>query len=146
MSRSARPIIGTNGRIYWDGSLIAELVSFRAATSVNRDTDIWMGSLDEDSIITSTSGSGDMVVKKVYSRMQDYHDAIVSGEDPRISVSGYVENKSRGAKGKQRVTISDVFLNEITVLEMIAGQKMEETVPFGYVPSSVNWDDVIEAD
>lgn len=59
-------ISGTWGKLWWDGTLIAEVLSFEAKVTANRE-EIQFG-MSKDSKITSLSGEGTVKLGKVYSR------------------------------------------------------------------------------
>lgn len=135
-------INGTHGKLWWNGYLIAEIASFEAKITINRE-DVIIG-LDNDSNMVSLTGEGTMKFTKVYSRgKKAYLEAIKRGEDPRSELMGQL--KSPNAIGKQTETciLRNVWLNELTLMSFEKGSKIEEETSFGFTPSDSDMPDEI---
>ena len=137
-------INGTHGKLWWNGYLIAEIASFEAKITINRE-DVIIG-IDNDSNMVSLTGEGTMKFTKVYSRgKKAYLEAIKRGEDPRSELMGQL--KSPNAIGKQTETciLRNVWLNELTLMSFEKGSKIEEETSFGFTPSDSDMPDEILA-
>lgn len=137
-------INGTHGKLWWNGYLIAEIASFEAKITINRE-DVIIG-LDNDSNMVSLTGEGTMKFTKVYSRgKKAYLEAIKRGEDPRSELMGQL--KSPNAIGKQTETciLRNVWANELPLMMFEKGSKIEEEISFGFTPSDSDMPDEILA-
>ena len=137
-------INGTHGKLWWNGYLIAEIASFEAKITINRE-DVIIG-LDNDSNMVSLTGEGTMKFTKVYSRgKKAYLEAIKIGEDPRSELMGQL--KSPNAIGKQTETciLRNVWANELPLMMFEKGSKIEEEISFGFTPSDSDMPDEILA-
>lgn len=130
-----KQITGSFGQLFLDGTLMADVSSIEAKSTINRETVQMAGSLDEDSKITSISSEGSFVVKKVYSREIDFINAFKEGRDKRFSL--YVVLDDPDAFGRESTRIDNCWLNEVTVAQFELGAVLEREFPFGYTLGSV---------
>lgn len=141
--RGKNQLNGNHGQVWLDGELVLEIESFEAKITPNRETVI-IG-MDEDSKITSLKGEGTMKVKKVYSRgKKKLLDGLKKGEDIRSKLIGKLSDPDAVGKQSERVSIDNLWFNELTLMQFEKGQKLEEEWPFGFTPSDVEYLDTIE--
>lgn len=139
-----RVINGAFGQLWWDGDLVFEVSSFNAKITANREKVQMAGTLDEDSKITSLTGAGTFKVKKVFSRgLASLLASWKAGEDPRSLLAGKLKDPDTLNGGAERVTIDNVWFNELTLMDFEGGKVGEQEYPFGFTPSDVDYPDTI---
>lgn len=139
-----RQINGTFGKVWWDGELIFEVDSFEAKITVEREDIQMAGDNEMESKMKSLKGEGNMTVKKVFSRgMKKLLDAWKSGQDVRSQLVSSLKDPDTSGKQSERVTIDNVWFNELTLAQFEVGQVLTREFPFGFTPSSVKIVDVI---
>ncbi|QMV43742.1 phage tail tube protein [Cohnella cholangitidis] len=137
-----RQINGSFGSVWWDGELLADIDSFEAKISIDREEVNMAGSLSKDSKMTGWSGEGTMTVKKVYSRAQrKIALAIKRGEDIRSKIVAKLADPD--AYGTERVVLENVWFNEVTLMKFEQKTPGTEDIPFGF--SDYNFPDLIPA-
>lgn len=138
-----RQLSGTHGKLWWNGELVAEIMSMEATVTANRE-DVQVG-MDVDSKIVSLTGTGTMTLKKAYSRgKKAMLQAWRNGEDTRHTL--HYDIKDPGAEGKQREngTLNNVAFDNIIITNFEQGGLMEEEMPFRFTPSDVEIEDEIQ--
>ncbi|MBM7631100.1 phage tail tube protein [Geomicrobium sediminis] len=142
--RGRNVINGAHGKLWWDGELIMEVKSFEAKVVANRE-EVPIG-LDVDSKIVSLAGEGTMTQKKVYSRgMRKFLDAWRNGQDLRSTLTGVLADPDAIRSQTERVSISNVWFNEMTIMQWEEQAKLEREFPFGFTVSDVDIQDTIDA-
>lgn len=135
-------INGGWGQLWWEGELLVEISSFEAKVTANRE-DVLIG-LSTDSKLVSLAGEGTFTVKKVYSRnKKKYLDAWKKGEDIRTTFVGKIEDPDTPGKQSERISISNVWLNELTLMQFEHGSLATEEYSFGFTPQDASFLDVI---
>lgn len=141
--RGNNQIVGNWGQLWWNGELVYEIEAFEAKVTANRE-DVPIG-MDLDSKITGLKGEGSFRVKKVFSRgKQAMLNAWKKGEDVRASLVGKIKDPDAIGKQSERVSIDNVWFNELTLMQFEKGQKLEEEYPFGFTPSDADFVDTID--
>lgn len=141
--RGNNQVSGTWGQVWWDGELIFELESFDAKVTTNRES-VQVG-MDEDSKLVGFKGEGNIKVKKVYSRgKRKLLEAWKKGEDPRSTLVGKLKDPDTVGKQSERVSIGNVWFDELTLISFEKGKKIEEEYKFGFTPSDASFIDTIE--
>lgn len=136
-----RLINGTFGTVWWDNELLADIESFEAKITIDREEVNMAGSLAKDSKILGWTGEGTMKLKKVYSRAQKkIAMAIKNGEDIRSKIVAKLADPD--AYGTQRVVLYNVWFSEVMLLAFEQKAKLEEDIPFGF--SDFDFTDLIE--
>ncbi|NKN22170.1 phage tail tube protein [Clostridioides difficile] len=136
-------ISGTWGKLWWDGDLIAEVLSFEAKVTANRE-EIQFG-MSKDSKITSLAGEGTIKLGKVYSRgKKKLLEAWKKGEDPRSTLTSKIKDPGTPGKQAETVTINNVWFNELALAQFEKGGKIEEELSFGFTPNDSDMMDEIE--
>lgn len=142
MSNARRQVNGSFGFLWWDGERIAEVLTFEAKITANREDVLQSGSTDIDSKMINLKGEGSMKIKKVYSRgVKKLLAAWQRGEDVRSKLEAKVDDPD--AYGAERVTIDGVWFNEITALQFDTGQKLERELSFGFPASQLKMPETI---
>jgi len=126
-----RQINGSYGSVWWDGELLADIESFEAKLSIDRDEVNMAGKVSKDSKMLGWTGEGTMKVKKVYSRAQQKIAlAIKAGKDPRSKIVAKLADPQ--AFGTERVVLYNVWFNEVMLMAFEQKTKLEEDIPFGF--------------
>lgn len=140
-----RVLNGKHAKLWWDGELIFEVSSFESKAVANREEIPMVGSMDIDSKLMSLTGEGTMTLKKVYSRgIKKLLEAWKRGEDPRSTLTGLNDDPSATGGQKERITINNVWFNEIVLLAFEAGELGEREYPFGFTVSDVDVQETID--
>ena len=140
--RGYNQVSGSWGQFWYDGVLVMEVKSFEAKVTANRE-EIQIG-MSKDSKLTSLSGEGTYSVYKVYTRgKKKVLEAWKKGKDPRSTLVGKIKDPdSPGGQG-ERVTIDNVWLNELILLQFEKGTPCEEEYSFGFTPEDASFVDII---
>lgn len=139
-----RVINGTFGTIWWDGEEVFEIEEFEATITFNREEILMAGNMDEDSKITSQAGEGTITVKKVFSRgLQKFLETVKEGKDVRSQLIGKLSDPDTINGQSERISIDNVWFNEVTLMAFSMGEVSEQEFPFGFTPSSVEMIDTI---
>lgn len=129
-----RYISGTNGKVWWNGELIAEVKAFQATVSIDR-AEIINENGDVDSKMQSKKGEGTLTLSKVYSRgLKALLSAYGKNEDPRSQFISVLDDPDAYKKQKERVVLNNVWFNEITLANWEKGNVVEQEWPFGFTP------------
>ena len=127
---------GTYGVLRIDGIEYANLSSFEAKITNNREDMQFSGNLGMDSKLLSSSGSGSMTLRKVNSRVIARQiPSIVSGKDFKTVIIATLDDPD--ALGKETISITDVWFNDFDLMKFEMGTAVEETVSFGFNPANV---------
>lgn len=141
--RGNEQINGTWGQVWWDGELVFELDSFEAKVSANRET-VTIG-MSEDSKLVGLKGEGSMKVKKVFSRgKKKLLDAWKNGEDPRSTIVTKLKDPDTIGKQSERVSIGNVWFDELTLTQFEKAKKLEDEYKFGFTPNDADYLDTID--
>jgi hypothetical protein len=140
--RGRNQISGTWGQIWWDGELVFELESFEAKVTAKRE-EVIIG-MDEDSKLVGLKGEINFKVKKVYSRgKKKLLEAWKKGEDPRSTVVGKIQDPDAVGKQSERVSIGNVWFDELTLMQFEKAKKIEEEYKGGFTPTDASFLDEI---
>ncbi len=141
--RGNRQINGSWGQVWLDGELVFEVESFEAKVIANRET-VVIG-MDEDSKLVGLKGEGTLKVKKVFSRGKEaLLEAWKKGEDPRSSLVGKLKDPDTVGKQSERVSIGNVWFDELTLMQFEKAKKLEDEYKFGFTPSDASFMDTID--
>ena len=129
-------IRGTYGRVWIDGELFANVKSFEAKMTLNYEEVDLSNDLGKHQRYMGFAGEGTMTLHKVNSKIfAKLAKAIKSGEMPEISIVGKLEDPT--ALGAERVSFTEVTIDEVMALKYENATIGEEEVPFkfaGYEP------------
>ena len=115
---------GSHGKAWWDGELLFEIVKFEAKVTANREEVINGNSVD--SKIVSLKGDISFTLKNVINRnINKYLEAWKNGTDPRASFVGLIEDPDAVDGQKERISIENVWFDEITLMSFEKGKVVE---------------------
>ena len=141
--RGRRRWNGSHGKVWWDNELLFEISKFNGKVTANRE-DVLIGN-SVDSKITSLKGDGAFTVKSVINRnVSKFLEAWKSGQDPRTTLVGLIEDPDAVDGQKERVSIDNVWFNELTLMEFEKGKVVEKEFPFGFTPEDASFLETIE--
>lgn len=124
-------IRGTYGRVWIDGELFANVKSFEAKLTLNYEEVDLSNDLGKHQRYMGFTGEGTMTLHKVNSKIfAKLAKAIKSGEMPEISVVGKLEDPT--ALGAERVSFTEVTIDEVMALKFENATIGEEEVPFKF--------------
>ena len=131
MDNAKRVISGTWGEVWLNGEHVGECFGLQAKLSFNKEDVSICRQMAVDSKIISTKGTGSLKLHKVNSRMAiTIGGKIRNGEDVRFTiVSKLADPDSYGA---ERVSISNVSLDDLTIADWTAAQKGTVESPFTF--------------
>lgn len=134
---------GSHGKFWFNNKLVLETEAYEAKVIANRE-DTQFG-MDIDSKLTGLKGEGTYRVKKVFSMgKKEILEAWKKGEDPRCTFMSKIEDPDTPGKQVERVSIDNVWLNELILQQFETGQPLTEEYSFGFTPSDADFLDVIE--
>ena len=136
-----RVMSGTWGQVWVDGELWAELNSFQAKFSFNKEAVHMCGDMVEDSKVTSMKGTGSISIHKVYTRNSSRTDSLLEGKDVRATIVGKLADPD--AFGAERVALYDVSFDDETIMDFQSGSVSKVTYPFTF--RRREWLDVVSA-
>lgn len=140
--RGKDQISGTWGQFWWDGELMMEIEQFEAKVNPNRE-DVAIG-MSVDSKLISLAGEGTYRLKKMFTRgKKKVLDAWKKGEDPRFTFIAKIQDPDTLNKQAERVSINNVWLNELPLLLFEKGALLTEEFSFGFTPEDADYIDVI---
>ncbi len=141
--RGRRRWNGNHGKLWLDGKLIFEISRFESTVTADRD-DVIIGN-SKDSKITSLTGEGSFTVKKVINRNVAYLlEEWKAGRDPRCTLVGLLEDPDMVDAKKERISIDNVWFNEITLMQFEKGAVVEAEYPFGFTPEDAEFIETVD--
>ncbi len=124
-------IRGTFGRVWIDGELFANVKSFEAKLTLNYEEVDLSNDLGKHQRYMGYTGEGTMVLHKVNSKiLAKLTKGIKSGELPEISIVGKLEDPT--ALGAERISFTEVTIDEVTAMKFENAAIGEEEVPFKF--------------
>ena len=124
-------IRGTFGRVWIDGELFANVKSFEAKLTLNYEEVDLSNDLGKHQRYMGFTGEGTMTLHKINSKIfAKLAKAIKSGDIPEISVVGKLEVPT--ALGAERVSFTEVTIDEVMALKFENATIGEEEVPFKF--------------
>lgn len=133
-NRGFRSIAGAWGTLHLDGEAIFEVVSVEANVEVQR-ADVQIG-INVDSKMTGLAGSGQFVVKHVYTRgVEKYLSALKAGHDPRFLASVCLDDPDAVGGQVERINIGNCWINNLPLTNFDKAEVVEKTFEFGFTPS-----------
>ena len=123
-NRGFRRIAGAWGTLHIDGEAIFEVVSFEASVEVQRG-DVQIG-INVDSKMTGLAGSGQFVVKHVYTRgIEKYLSAVKAGRDPRFLASVCLDDPDSVGGQLERINIGNYWINNLPLTNFHMAEVVE---------------------
>ena len=130
-------IRGTNGRLWMNDKLLANVKSFECKLKLNYEDIDENGNPIQQRRYTGASIEGTMVLHKVDSYvLKLMKDAVLSMDMPDINIVAKVSDPS--VTGMERVKLSNVTFDEVGMASFENAKVGEESIPFragGYVPT-----------
>ena len=124
-------IRGTFGRVWIDGELFANVKSFEAKLTLNYEEVDLSNDLGKHQRYMGFTGEGTMTLHKINSKIfAKLAKAIKSGDMPEISVVCKLEDPT--ALGAERVSFTEVTIDEVMALKFENATIGEEEVPFKF--------------
>lgn len=126
-----RVINGTYGRLWWDEDLLANTKSFEAKISLNYEAVEIGDDLAEHQKYMGWSGAGTVVLHKIDSMAAaKLSEGITSGIMPDFKLVSALADPA--AYGHERVEITGVTFDELTLIKWTVKEKQEEELPFKF--------------
>jgi len=142
MDSTKRVISGTWGQLWLNGDLVGECTKFQAKMSYNKEDVPQCGKMGVGTKVTSWKGTGSITLNHVFSRMvKIIGEQIINGKDARFTVISKLADPD--AYGAERVSISDVSFDDLTLADWEATKSGKVECPFTFSETPV-FLDVIE--
>lgn len=126
---SNKIILGTFGKVYVNNKRIANIKSFELKASLNYEEIDVNGNLIKQYKYTGSSLAGTMEVHKVDSyNINLVKDAIKTGVMPDIKIVGELTDPN--IDGDEAIEITNVYLDEATLLAFTNGEVRDESTAF----------------
>lgn len=126
---SNKIILGTFGKVYINNKRIANIKSFELKASMNYEEIDVNGNLIKQYKYTGSSLAGTMEVHKVDSyNINLVKDAIKTGVMPDIKIVGELTDPN--IDGDEAIEITNVYLDEATLLAFTNGEVRDESTAF----------------
>lgn len=124
-------ILGTYGKLYINNKRIANIKSFELKASMNYEEIDVNGNLIKQYKYTGSTLTGVMEVHKTDSyNINLVKDAIKSGVMPDIKIVGELSDPNINSNGDESIEITDVYLDEATLLAFTNGEVRDESTAF----------------
>ena len=131
MDSAKRVMSGTFGEVWLDGDLVGECYGLQAKQTFNKEDVPICGQMAVDSKVMSTKGTGSLKLHKVNSRMVvAIGDMIMNGRDRRFLVVSKLADPD--AYGAERVALSNVSFDDLTIADWEAAAKGTVECPFTF--------------
>lgn len=141
--RGRRRWAGSHGKLWWDGELLFEIESFEGKVTPDRE-DVIIGN-SKDSKIVSLTGSGTFTVKAVINRnVKKYLKEWQAGHDPRATLVGLIDDPDAVDGQKERISVDNVWFNELTLMTFKKGEVVSKEFPFGFTPEDAEFIEAVE--
>ena len=136
--RGRRRWNGNHGRLWWDGKLIFEISAFEIRVTANRE-DVIIGN-SVDSKVTGLVGEGTITVRSVINRnLSKMLEEWKAGHDVRSNLVGLIEDPDMLGNQKERISVDNVWFNELDILHFAKGEVVEKEFPFGFTPEDLSY-------
>jgi hypothetical protein len=128
-------INGTFGQMWLDGNLMAETTALQAKVTLTKTAVNICGKLVSGQKVTGMELKGTVKLNKVTSAMiKANSDNIKAGKTPEHTIiSNLADPQSLGA---ERIVLTGVMFDELTLVDWEAKKNGEESVPFTFM----DWD------
>ncbi|QSB10444.1 phage tail tube protein [Lysinibacillus fusiformis] len=129
--KANKQINGTFGTLWVNKEKWMDVESFEATVNFDFEDSNMCEDLATHKKLMGWNGEGTITVKKVYSRgAQLMGEAAKTGIIPDIELIGKLADPD--AYGSERVSISEVTFNSMTLMKFEKKTKMEEELPFNF--------------
>lgn len=131
--RGNRRWSGSWGKVWLDNELLFEISKFEAKVTADRE-DVLIG-ISKDSKIVSLTGEVSFTIKSVVNRnINKYLEDWKAGKDPRGTISALIEDPDAVDGQKERITIDNVWFNDLNLLNFEKGKVVEKEFTGGFTP------------
>lgn len=137
-----RVINGTWGEVWLDGDKLCECYGLQLKVSKTKETVNLCGRFMSDTKATNGSGTGSLMLYHVDSGMLRRLQALKNGVDARCIVTSAL--KDPDSWGAERVSVSNVSFDDLTLADWQAATVGKVTAPFTF--SDYELLDLIEAE
>lgn len=122
---------GTFGEVWLDGDLVAECYKAQAKLEFTKEEIKQCGTFFTDNKVVGCTGKGSMTLHKVNSRMAiKIADMVKNRQDVRFTVISKLADPD--AFGAERVAISGVSFDDLTLFDWEAQKPAETECPFTF--------------
>lgn len=132
---ASRVLSGSFAELWIDGSRIAEASAVRLTVKMRR-TDVQIGT-DVDSKITGWEGTGEIVLRQVFSRFYDIVEAAGKGHDARVTITTALKDPDSFGGEEERYSVSNVALTELPLVNYETGKINTQTIRFRFSPGEL---------
>ena len=141
MDNAKRVISGTWGEVWLNGDYVAECYGLQVKIAYTKEDVPMCRQMFVDTKTTSVKGTGSLKMHKVNSRMVSViGEQIVNGKDIRFTIVSKLDDPD--AYGAERVSISNVSFDDLTVADWEAAKKGVIESPFTFA-AAPKWLDKI---
>lgn len=141
--RGRRRWNGNHGRLWWDGLLIFEISAFEIKATTNRE-DVVIGN-SIDSKVTGLVGEGKITIKSVLNRnLNKMLEEWKAGHDVRSTLVAVLDDPDMVAGQKERISVDNVWFNELDILHFTKGEVVEKEFTFGFTPEDLSYIEDVE--
>lgn len=131
MDRGNRIISGTWGEVWLDSDYVSEAYGLQAKINYNKEDVNLCGQMAVDSKVTSVKMTGSISMHKVNSRMaRKIGEEIKNGKDIRFQIISKLADPD--AYGKERITLKNVSMDDLTLADWEVSKKGSITAPFTF--------------
>jgi len=131
MDSAKRVISGTWGELWLNGEYVAECYGLQAKLSFTKEDVPICGQMMTDTKTVSVKGTGSVKLHKVNSRMAIVvGEYIVNGKDIRFVLVSKLDDPD--AYGAERVSLSNVSFDDMTIADWEAAKKGTVECPFTF--------------
>lgn len=130
-----RVLSGSFAELWIDGSRVAEASGIKLTVSLKR-ADVQIG-MDIDSKITGWQGTGEIVLRQVFTRFFEIIAGAKSGKDIRITVTTALKDPDSMNGEEERYSVSNVALEELPLVNYDTGKINQQTIRFRFSPGEL---------
>lgn len=130
-----RVLSGSFAELWIDGSRVAEASSVKLTVSLKR-ADVQIG-MDIDSKITGWQGTGEIVLRQVFTRFFEIVAGAKNGKDIRITITTALKDPDSMNGEEERFSVSNVALDELPLVSYDTGKINQQTIRFRFSPGDL---------
>jgi hypothetical protein len=131
MDSGKRVINGTYGRMWMNGQEVGECYGLQAKVAYKKEDIQMPGKMMTDTKLINAKGTGTVKYFKTNSRMAiEAGNAALEGRDIRFTIVSALEDPD--AYGSERVAVSGVSFDDITVIDWTSGEVTRHEAPYTF--------------
>lgn len=131
MVNQNRILSGSNGNVWLNGKLLAQVKSIEAKMTGNFEEVNFVGEYATYHAYTGWTGEGTLVMQKIDSTVLSLmKDAFKTGVMPEIKIISQLKDSSTGRS--ERVAMSNVSITEFMLAKLENKALVEEEIPFKF--------------